>query len=84
MMLRLMILDVQISTISHPKNAQAVDFVRRLLDEGTLGTSSKLNAEAAFSTHLRDIGRERADAWLNRHFIDLNHMFRPIGVHHND
>ena len=30
-----------------------------------LGVSSKLNADWAFLTHLRDIGRETAEGWLS-------------------
>ena len=56
-----------------------------------LGASSKLNAEWAFLTHLHDLGRQTADAWLDRHFtdlgvrstIDLHAMFRNIGPQHN-
>ncbi|MGH1478029.1 MAG: patatin-like phospholipase family protein [Geminicoccales bacterium] len=56
-----------------------------------LGASSKLNAEWAFLTHLRDIGRETAETWLGQHFadlgqrstIDLDAMFRNIGPQHN-
>lgn len=33
-----------------------------------LQASSKLNAEWRFLTDLRDLGRETADAWLDRHF----------------
>jgi NTE family protein len=33
-----------------------------------LGVSSKLNADLDFLLHLRDIGRQTADAWLVRHF----------------
>ena len=33
-----------------------------------LGASSKLNAEWAFLTHLRDIGRACAAKWLDQHF----------------
>ena len=95
------------------KELRAVDFVRRLLDEGKLdpqhyrrlnvhivenqealkplGASSKLNAEWAFLTHLHDLGRQTADAWLDRHFtdlgerstVDLHAMFRNIGPQHN-
>ena len=95
------------------KELRAVDFVRRLLDEGKLdkeqyrrlnihivenqdalkplGASSKLNAEWAFLTHLRDLGRETAVAWLDRHFgdlgerstVDLDAMFRNIGSQHS-
>lgn len=36
-----------------------------------LDASSKLNAEWAFLEHLRDIGRETAEAWLDAHFDDL-------------
>jgi NTE family protein len=38
----------------------------------TLSVSSKLNADWEFLTHLRDVGRERAGAWLEAHFGDLN------------
>jgi NTE family protein len=33
-----------------------------------LGVSSKLNADWDFLTRLRDLGRERAEAFLNQHF----------------
>jgi NTE family protein len=33
-----------------------------------LGVASKLNADWGFLTELRDIGRERADEWLETHF----------------
>jgi NTE family protein len=33
-----------------------------------LGVASKLNATWEFLTHLRDIGRDRADKWLKTHF----------------
>jgi len=36
-----------------------------------LGASSKVNAEWAFLRHLRDIGREAAGRWIERHFDDL-------------
>lgn len=36
-----------------------------------LSTSSKLNAEWPFLCHLRDRGRETAEAWLEAHFDDL-------------
>ena len=36
-----------------------------------LGAASKMNAEWAFLTHLRDLGRERGKAWLARHYDDL-------------
>ncbi len=56
-----------------------------------LGASSKLNAEWAFLTHLRDLGRQTAEAWLDEHFtdlgqrstVDLHAMFRNIGPQHN-
>ncbi len=49
-----------------------------------LGASSKLNAEWAFLTHLRDLGRQTADAFLDEHLdaigerstIDLRAMFQ--------
>lgn len=36
-----------------------------------LQASSKLNAEWDFLTHLRDLGRETAKDWLDRHFDDV-------------
>jgi len=36
-----------------------------------LGASSKLNAEWAFLTHLRDIGRASAKGWMNRVWPDI-------------
>lgn len=36
-----------------------------------LGASSKLNAEWAFLTRLRDIGRQSAALWLEQHFDDI-------------
>lgn len=36
-----------------------------------LGSASKMNAEAEFLEHLRNLGREAADAWLAAHFDDL-------------
>lgn len=55
-----------------------------------LGVSSKANAEWAFLTHLHDIGRATAAAWLDRHFadigergtVDLRAMFQGIGPEH--
>lgn len=55
-----------------------------------LGASSKLNAEWAFLTHLRDLGRKTATDWLDRHFADvgvrgtadLRSMFQGIGPEH--
>jgi len=51
-----------------------------------LGASSKLNAEWKFLTHLRDIGKRTAEAWLDRHIdevgisstVDLAAMFEGI------
>jgi NTE family protein len=37
-----------------------------------LGVSSKLNADWEFLTHLRDVGRERAESWLDANFGSLN------------
>ncbi len=37
----------------------------------SLGASSKLNAEWRFLTHLRDIGRRTADAWLSTNFDSI-------------
>ncbi|HTY65332.1 MAG TPA: patatin-like phospholipase family protein [Alphaproteobacteria bacterium] len=36
-----------------------------------LGVASKLNTDWDFLTHLRDIGRERAEAWLRQNFEKL-------------
>jgi NTE family protein len=36
-----------------------------------LGVSSKVNAEWAFLTYLRDQGRKAAQNWLSRHYVDL-------------
>ncbi|MCR9085591.1 MAG: patatin-like phospholipase family protein [Rhodobacteraceae bacterium] len=56
-----------------------------------LSASSKINAEWAFLTHLRDVGRAAADDWLDRNFdqigarstLDMRSMFDDIGgVHH--
>ena len=55
-----------------------------------LGASSKMNAEWAFLTHLRDLGRETATQWLEAHFadvgvrstVDLRAMFTDIGPLH--
>lgn len=42
------------------------DFMREL------GVSSKMNADWEFLTHLRDVGRERAEQWLGDNFSALN------------
>jgi NTE family protein len=44
----------------------AQDFMREL------GVSSKMNADWEFLTHLRDVGRERAEAWLEANFDAVN------------
>ena len=36
-----------------------------------LKASSKLNAEWAYLCHLRDLGRQRAERWLRKHWADL-------------
>ncbi|MFZ5617738.1 MAG: patatin-like phospholipase family protein, partial [Pseudomonadota bacterium] len=41
------------------------DFMRKL------GVSSKLNPDWEFLTHLRDVGRESAEEWLDRNYDDL-------------
>jgi NTE family protein len=41
------------------------DFMRKL------GVSSKMNPDWEFLTHLRDIGRESAEDWLDRNYDDL-------------
>lgn len=45
---------------------EAQDFMREL------GVSSKLNADWEFLTHLRDVGRERAEQWLTENFDAVN------------
>jgi NTE family protein len=40
-------------------------------DLATLGASSKLNNEPEFLTHLFELGRRTADAWLERHRDDI-------------
>jgi NTE family protein len=55
-----------------------------------LGASSKMNAEWAFLTHLRDLGRNTASAWLAENFdhigkkstVDLVKLFQGIGPQH--
>jgi len=55
-----------------------------------LGASSKMNAEWAFLTHLRDIGRDTAEAWLEANFdhigtrdsVDVRVLFQGIGAYH--
>ncbi len=42
------------------------DFMREL------GVSSKLNADWEFLTHLRDVGRARAEAWLEQNYEAVN------------
>lgn len=94
------------------KELRAIDFVARLIEEGTLdgskyrrervhiienqgaliplGASSKMNAEWAFLTHLRDLGRDTATAWLAENYaavgergtVDLRAMFQGIGAQH--
>jgi NTE family protein len=44
----------------------AQDFMREL------GVASKMNADWEFLTHLRDVGRERAEQWLETHFEAVN------------
>jgi len=52
-----------------------------------LGASSKLNAEWEFLEHLRDVGRETAEHWIESHFdqigvtstVDLPAMFNGTG-----
>lgn len=91
------------------KELRAIEFVSRLLDEGSLdeknyrrerihiienqdeliplGASSKINAEWKFLEHLRDIGRETAERWIEKNFdqigvsstVDLPAMFNGTG-----
>ncbi len=44
---------------------EAEDFMRKL------GVSSKMNADWEFLTHLRDVGREQAQAWLEQNYDSL-------------
>lgn len=68
-------------------NIHIIENQRALLP---LGASSKMNAEWAFLTHLRDLGRETARDWLARHHadigerstVDLRAMFQGIGPQH--
>src|SRR6516162_3626599 len=64
--------------IIHYENLERERFrdvhVHAIHDEKTmlgLGVSSKLNAEWAFLTHLRDCGRKAAQDWLAQHYDDL-------------
>src|SRR6516162_1222983 len=64
--------------IIHYENLERERFrdvhVDAIHDEKTmlgLGVSSKLNAEWAFLTHLRDCGRKAAQDWLAQHYDDL-------------
>ncbi|MGA7263539.1 MAG: patatin-like phospholipase family protein [Stellaceae bacterium] len=64
--------------IIHYENLERERFrdvhIHAIYDEKTmlaLGVSSKLNAEWAFLTHLRDRGRETTQEWLSRHYEDL-------------
>ena len=53
-----------------------------------LGASSKLNAQWEFLQHLRDVGRDAAARWIDRHFddigvrstVDLREMFSGTQV----
>jgi NTE family protein len=45
---------------------EAEDFMRRL------GVTSKMNADWEFLTHLRDEGRNSANAWIEKNFSSLN------------
>ena len=55
-----------------------------------LGASSKMNAEWAFLSKLRDMGRDTATRWLDENFadigerstVDLREMFQGIGAQH--
>ncbi|WP_415403954.1 patatin-like phospholipase family protein [Tateyamaria sp. SN3-11] len=55
-----------------------------------MDASSKLNSEWAFLIHLRDLGREHADRWLDANFdkievestLDLRAMFDDFGAPH--
>lgn len=55
-----------------------------------LGASSKMNAEWEFLTHLRDLGRRTAEAWMEENFehigkratVDISRLFQGIGPQH--
>ncbi|MCR9175665.1 MAG: patatin-like phospholipase family protein [Alphaproteobacteria bacterium] len=40
---------------------------------GELAASSKMNAERAFLSHLKEIGRQSAESWLDAHFDCIGH-----------
>ncbi|HKK36659.1 MAG TPA: patatin-like phospholipase family protein [Paracoccaceae bacterium] len=56
-----------------------------------LGASSKMNGEWDFLTHLRDVGRATAEAWLDENFeaigerstVDLEALFADLGAEHH-
>ena len=61
--------DGRLSTDDYRKmRVHMIDGAQEML---ALDASSKLNAEWAFLTHLRDIGRRAADRWLKAHFDDI-------------
>jgi len=70
--------------------SERVHIIEKQSELMKMGASSKMNAEWAFLTHLRDLGRSSASAWLDRHFgdigqratVDLRAMFQGIGPQH--
>ncbi len=74
--LRMMALLRQLGTAGNPEGAHwAAMRIHRITSEklASLGSSSKLNAEWAFLTMLRDEGRKAADAFLLAHGADVGH-----------
>jgi NTE family protein len=52
-------------------------FVHLISDQeglGSLGASSKMNAEWPFITYLHDLGQRAAKAWLVEHFDDIGRV----------
>lgn len=83
-----------VSRLIHEGKLSADDFhdtrvhiIANEIEMKSLGASSKLNVEWAFLTHLRDVGRATADAWLQENFehlgekstVDLRAMFQGTG-----
>jgi len=74
--LRMIALLRQVADPGHTEGAQwarmRIHLVRNEI-VNDLGASSKLNAEWAFLSHLRDEGRKSAQAFLEAHALDLGH-----------
>jgi len=48
-----------------------VHIIEATTEMQNLGASSKLNAEWEFLVHLKEIGRNAAERWIDRHFDDI-------------